>query len=63
VRRLGFTVLAFPSNQFGSQEPWEEQKIKQHVTKEYGVTFPLFGKVSGGFWECSWYSGSATTNC
>jgi glutathione peroxidase len=41
----GFTVLAFPCNQFGAQEPGDEAEIREFCTTNYGVTFPLFAKV------------------
>ena len=41
----GLMILAFPCNQFMSQEPWEKQKIKEFVNKNFKVAFPLFGKV------------------
>jgi glutathione peroxidase len=41
----GFEVLAFPCNQFGSQEKGSEQDIKEFCTKNYAVTFPIFRKV------------------
>ena len=40
----GFEVLAFPCNQFGSQEPGSASDIRT-FTKKYGVTFPVFEKV------------------
>jgi len=40
----GFTVLGFPCNQFGNQEPGTNADIKEFV-KKYGVTFPLFDKT------------------
>lgn len=43
--REGFTVLGFPCNQFGAQEPGSNASIKQFALKEYGVKFPLFSKV------------------
>lgn len=39
-------VLGFPSNNFGGQEPGTNVEIKQFCTKNYGVTFILFEKVS-----------------
>ncbi len=42
----GFTVLAFPANDFGEQEPGTNQEIKQFCTATYGVSFPLFSKIS-----------------
>ncbi|GFR40743.1 hypothetical protein Agub_g1353 [Astrephomene gubernaculifera] len=41
----GFTVLGFPCNQFGKQEPGSNQTIKEFAASKYGVTFPLMGKV------------------
>jgi glutathione peroxidase len=42
--REGFTVLAFPSNDFGGQEPGSPDEIRGFCDREYGVTFPLFAK-------------------
>jgi glutathione peroxidase len=41
----GLAILAFPCNQFGSQEPGTADEIRQFCTTKYGVTFDLFGKV------------------
>jgi glutathione peroxidase len=41
----GFSVLGFPSNDFGGQEPGSAQEIKTFCEKNYGVTFPMFSKV------------------
>ncbi len=41
----GLTVLGFPCNQFGAQEPGNEIQIGAFCKKNYGVTFPLFAKV------------------
>ena len=41
----GFTVLGFPSNQFGAQEPGTEAEIGAFCEKNYGVSFPLFAKI------------------
>jgi len=41
----GFTVLGFPCNQFGAQEPGAESEILSFCSLEYGVTFPLFSKI------------------
>jgi len=41
----GLAVLGFPCNQFGGQEPGSNAEIKSFCTKNYGVTFPLFGKI------------------
>ncbi|RSK27314.1 glutathione peroxidase [Bacillus sp. HMF5848] len=41
----GFSVLGFPCNQFGSQEPGNEEEISNFCELNYGVTFPMFAKV------------------
>lgn len=41
----GFEVLAFPSNEFGQQEPGTEAEIKEFCHSRYHTTFPLFSKV------------------
>ncbi len=41
----GFTVLGFPCNDFGSQEPGTAEEIKQFCSSKYEVTFPLFEKL------------------
>ncbi len=41
----GFTVLGFPCNQFGEQEPGDEAEIASFCDRNYGVTFPMFAKV------------------
>src|ERR687898_2742321 len=42
----GFSVLGFPSNDFGGQEPGSAQQIEEFCRKNYGVTFPMFAKLS-----------------
>jgi glutathione peroxidase len=41
----GFSVLAFPCDQFGHQEPGSDQEIAAFCDRNYGVTFPVFAKV------------------
>src|SRR5216683_4803119 len=41
----GFTVLGFPCNDFGSQEPGTNEEIKQFCSSKYNVSFPLFDKL------------------
>jgi glutathione peroxidase len=41
----GFTVLGFPCNQFGGQEPGTAEEIAEFCSTTYGVTFPLFEKI------------------
>ena len=40
-----FTVVGFPCNQFGAQEPGTEQQIAQFCSTTYGVTFPMSAKL------------------
>ena len=42
----GFVVLGFPANDFLGQEPGTEAEIKSFCTLTYGVTFPMFSKIS-----------------
>jgi glutathione peroxidase len=42
----GFTVIAFPANNFGGQEPGSNQEILQFCTSAYAITFPLMAKIS-----------------
>ncbi len=42
----GFAVLGFPANNFGGQEPGTNEQIKQFCATTYGVTFPMFSKIS-----------------
>jgi len=39
-------IVGFPANNFGSQEPGNNDEIKAFCTKNYGVTFPMAAKVS-----------------
>jgi glutathione peroxidase len=41
----GFTVLGFPCNQFGAQEPGTNEEIKEFCSSKYHVTFPMFDKL------------------
>lgn len=41
----GLMVLGFPCNQFGKQEPGGADEIAQTCRVNYGVSFPMFGKV------------------
>ncbi|CAN5237849.1 glutathione peroxidase [soil metagenome] len=40
-----FTILGFPCNQFGGQEPGSSTEIKTFCTKNYGVTFQMMEKI------------------
>ena len=41
----GFSVLGFPCNQFGKQEPGDAKAIEQFCASKYAVTFPMFAKI------------------
>lgn len=41
----GFIILAFPCNQFGTQEPGNADEIKNFCTLNYSTTFPIFAKI------------------
>jgi glutathione peroxidase len=41
----GFSVLGFPSNDFGQQEPGSPEEIREFCSTKYQVTFPLFEKL------------------
>ena len=41
----GFTVVGFPCNQFGAQEPGNAEEIASFCKLTYDVTFPLMGKI------------------
>ena len=45
LKGRGFTVLGFPSNDFGGQEPGTSEEIATFCKKNYGVTFPMFSKL------------------
>ena len=40
-----FSVLAFPCNQFGGQEPGSNEEIVEFCSLNYGSTFPIFSKI------------------
>jgi glutathione peroxidase len=41
----GFSVLGFPCNQFGRQEPGNAAQIQQFCSANYAVSFPMFDKI------------------
>lgn len=41
----GFEVLGFPCDQFGHQEPGDEDEIATFCERNFGVTFPMFAKI------------------
>lgn len=44
-RERGLVVLGFPCDQFGHQEPGDEEEIRNFCSTSYDVTFPLFAKI------------------
>ncbi len=45
-RARGLQILGFPANNFGSQEPGTNAEIADFCSLSYGVTFPMFEKIS-----------------
>ena len=41
----GLSVLGFPCNQFGRQEPGTAKEIQDFCASEYGVSFPMYAKI------------------
>lgn len=41
----GLVILGFPCNQFGAQEPGTSDQIQEFCQLNYGVKFPMFGKI------------------
>jgi glutathione peroxidase len=44
-RERGLTILGFPCNQFGKQDPGSNAEIQEFCQLNYGVSFPMFGKI------------------
>lgn len=45
-KEKGVVILGFPANNFGGQEPGSNAEIQQFCKKNYGVSFPMFAKIS-----------------
>lgn len=45
-RDKGFTILGFPANDFGAQEPGTNEEIKTFCTTKFDVQFPMFQKIA-----------------
>lgn len=43
---IGFVILGFPANNFLKQEPGTDEEIATFCSTNYGVTFPMFSKIS-----------------
>lgn len=56
MKEQGFSVLAFPCNQFGAQEPGTDAEILEFATSKYDATFPIFSKIEvNGDTACDLY--------
>jgi glutathione peroxidase len=44
-RAAGLSIVGFPCNQFGGQEPGMDEEIQQFCSTNYDVTFPVMAKV------------------
>ena len=44
-RDQGLEILGFPCNQFGQQDPGSNEEIVEFCQLNYGVSFPMFGKI------------------
>jgi glutathione peroxidase len=42
----GLVVIGFPANDFGAQEPGSDAQIAEFCSSKYGVTFPMFSKIT-----------------
>ncbi len=52
----GFTVMGFPCNQFGAQEPGTNEEILEFAKSNYDVNFPMFAKIDvNGDGACDLY--------
>lgn len=45
-KHQGLVILGFPANNFHGQEPGTNEEIKTFCTSKFGVTFPMFAKIS-----------------
>ena len=44
-RDRGFSVIAFPANEFGAQEPGTDEQIQQFCQMHFGIKFPVMKKI------------------
>lgn len=44
-KTANFTILGFPSNDFGAQDPGSNEEIAEFCQRNYGVTFPMMEKI------------------
>lgn len=45
-KEKGFVIIGFPANNFGKQEPGTDKDIATFCERNYGVSFPMFSKIS-----------------
>jgi glutathione peroxidase len=45
LKESGLVILGFPCNQFGAQEPGNEEEIKNFCSLNYEISFPMFAKI------------------
>lgn len=45
LQEQGLTILGFPCNQFGGQDPGADGEIEEFCQLNYGVSFPMFSKI------------------
>jgi glutathione peroxidase len=45
-KEKNFVIVGFPANNFGAQEPGSNEQIADFCQKNYGVSFPMMGKIS-----------------
>ncbi|KAL5701705.1 putative glutathione peroxidase 5 [Ranunculus cassubicifolius] len=45
-KEKGLEILAFPCNQFLSQEPWDEQKVEEFACTRFQAEYPIFKKIN-----------------
>ncbi len=55
LNNLDFVVLAFPSHQFGQQEPGSNSDIREFAKSKYFVNFPIFSKCNDLLQDSSVY--------
>jgi len=51
----GLEILGFPCNQFGNQDPGSNDEIQEFCQLNYGVSFPMFGKVDVNGADAAFY--------
>jgi glutathione peroxidase len=55
-KNRGLVIIGFPSNEFGTQEPGSNQQIASFCQENYGVSFPMFEKITTPIAQNALYS-------